>query len=71
MITDEECERLKGHNAALIHHRDKVDAEFVQIIGLLTECRRVLLKLNCYDDVFYRNTCPGLIYAIDTHLQKS
>lgn len=63
-----ELEHLKSHNRALIANRDKVDAEFAQLIGLLTECRGVLHKLRCYDRGFYERTCFGIIEAIDTHL---
>lgn len=63
-----EYERLSFLCAAKTREMGKLNAEFSQIIGLLTACRDALHELRCYDADFYDRTCGGLIPAIDTHL---
>lgn len=55
-------------NSVKTREIQKLTTEFEQIIGILTECRRVLHEVNAYDPDFYYRTCDGLIAAIDTHL---
>jgi hypothetical protein len=64
----DERDKLSDQAQRLIAERDKLTAEFSQVIGLLSECIRVLRELNCYDPDFYCRTCNGLISAIGTHL---